>query len=243
MDDFENTFFNLPTSTFSVCATSGSSNSNGSNSSFPLLGSNVENVCSNNFVQSPTTGNDLESILLANTTASNQNSSNRVDDELATLLDNLPDESISNTASDIEQPSIDSIIGQDSASETPNVTNAASFHTGNQCTVVEKSKLKSNIPVIIKSENLSSSSLLQLKLLKSVELSSSGVTHNPKVVPVTVHSVTSQKHSVVHAIMPIGTPCVRVLPTGSHTLLKQAIVKQEPLEEKVCLNCRILSLP
>ena len=225
MDDFENTFFNLSsTPQFSLCSTSTNSNSNGSTSSLPTATS----AESANLLQ--TQADDLEAMLLPHTAQSSQNINSHAEDDIATLLDNLPDEPSVDVGDDSEHRTIDSILGQDSSSAIQTSSNPVLSQ--GQSIVLEQSKPKTN--VVVKSEHVSSSNMVQLKIIKPIiGLSSSSIANAAKMIPITVHSLTGQKHSIVHTVMPVGTPCVRVLPAGSQTLFQQNIIKQELLEEKV----------
>jgi len=224
MDDFENTFFNLPSSTqYPLCSSSANNNSNVTTSSLNFVENKTD---SNNLLQ--TQADDLDSMLLPCSTSSNQVEFNHGDDELATLLDSLPDEPLINEAEAAESPSLDAIIGQVLTSETETKTNKSLDHS--QANILEQSVPKTN--VVIKSETVPSN-IMQLKLIKPVNLSSVSIGSATKVVPITVHSLSGQKHSIVRTVMPIGTPCVRVLSANNLPILKPTIIKQEPPDETV----------
>ena len=218
MDDFESTFFNLsPSTQFPRCSSSNNSNAAvNATTSFTTVG----NTDSSNLLQ--TQADDLDSVLLPCSSSSNQINH---DDDLATLLENLPEEPLSNTTQDAESSSLDSIIGQALTSETN-----SKLPSNNQSYNLDNSNSKTNL--VVKSENVPSE-VVPFKLIKPITLSGGNIGNAAKVVPITVHSLSGQKHSIVHTMIPVGTPCVRLVSASSLSSLKQTIVKQEFPDVKV----------
>ena len=230
MDDFGGTFFDLSSSSppFSFCSTSANTNSNGSSSSFSFMDNSITIASSTASKSLQTQVDDLDSMLLPTVDSSNSNADDPKD--LSALLDNLTDDPLPGTSDNNESLNIDSLIGHDLKSEAQTVLNCKPAQSEEQS--------KQILTLNVSSEKLvSTSSMVQLKLIKPMVGLTSGMTtlNASSMIPVTVHSLTGQKHSIMHTVLPMCGPKVHVLPIGKHPVLSQSLIKQEHQEnsEKV----------
>lgn len=220
MDDFGSTFFDLSSSpNYSLCSAS-QNNNIASNSSFTF---NDTSSTSNNLLQAQV--DDLDSILLNVSNSTEISGSEK--NSLSALLDNLTDDPVSSSAN--PQPlNIDSLIDQGKNSQLLNNDNLLPQQS-NLLQYISKTETSTEIAKPSKPSNM-----VQVKLVKPIgvinSLGSNGM------IPVTVHSVSGQRHSVIRTTLPMCGPRVHLLPVN-HSMITQASIKQEKdeIQVKVCL--------
>ena len=213
MDEFGSTFFDLSSSSFPLCPVSSTSNSNGATSSFSF---NQDNKNSNVFEEHH---GDLDSFV-----TKTENRDHK--DSLSSLLDNLDD--ASEPYENSEPLNIESLIEQNS--DTAHATSDIQPLQTN----AEQSVVKTNTSV---EKVVRASNVVQIKLVKKPlsMISSVGSINSNSFIPVTVHSLSGQKHSIVHTTLPMQGPRVHLLPSFNNPLLQQTALQQVPIQadEKV----------
>ena len=207
MDDFGSTFFDLSSSpSYSLC--SGSATNNIGSNTFTY---NDSTTISNNLLQEQV--EDLDSMFLpSNSTEIPGNEKN----SLSALLDNLADDPVSST--NVEPLNIDSLIDQDKPLLASNTDNVQQPHQ------ISKNGNTSSSEKLLKPTNM-----VQVKLVKPINVinSSNGM------IPVTVHSLSGQKHSIIRTSLPMCGPRVHLLPVINHSGIPKTNPKQENAENAI----------